>query len=213
MTDVLNVSVREEIGTNSVRRLRSRGLIPAVLYGHGKENVSLSVPSSELHALLRHGAKMVDLGDGLSEKALIRAVQWDAFGTHVLHLDLNRVSATEQVIVTVPVELRGEAPGTKSGGVLEHRVFNVEIECPAGEIPEKLTVSIRELGLGEVITVSEIPLPEHLRVLTNADSVVVSCHVQGPSEDDEDGAEGAIATGAEPEVIGRKAEDSEEGAD
>ncbi len=212
MTDVLKVSLREEMGTSSVRRLRSRGQVPAVLYGHGKENVNLSVSGRELEMLLHQGTKMVDLGGEVSDKALIRAVQWDAFGMHVLHLDLNRVSATERVVVTVPVEVRGEAPGTKAGGVVEHRIFNVEIECPAGEIPDRLTVSIKELEVGDAITVGDIPVTENVRVLTSEDSIVVNCHVAGPTGDeDEEGAEGVSSS--EPEVIGRKAEDSEEGSD
>ena len=210
MTDVLNVSLREETGTKPMRRLRRQGLTPAILYGHGKENVNLSVPTAEVEAAIRRGAKMMDLGGSLAEKALIRSVQWDAFGSQVLHLDLSRVSATESVVVNVPLELRGEAPGSKVGGMVDHHLFDVEIECPAGEIPDKLLVSIKELGLGETITVGDVPLPEHVEVLTDADAVVVSCMAQGPGEEEE----GLEATGAaEPEVIGRKAEDGEEDSD
>jgi len=137
-------------------------------------------------------------------------VQWDAFGSHVLHLDLSRVSVTESVVVNVPLELRGEAPGSKLGGMVDHHLFDVEIECPAGEIPDKLSVSIKELGLGETITVGDVPLPEHVKILTDADAVVVTCQAQVTSEEEE-GLEGGGA--AEPEVIGRKAEDGEEDSD
>lgn len=210
MTDVLHVSLREETGTSRVRRLRRQGLIPAVLYGHGEANVNLSVPTSELVAIIRHGHKMVDLSGGVTEKALIRAVQWDTYGSHVLHLDLNRVSETERVVVTVPIELRGEAPGVKLGGQLDHHLFDVEIECPAGEIPEKLSVSLKELGLGAVITVGDLALPEHVAMQTSADTVVVSCHAP-TAEMEEELAEAAGA--AEPELIGRKAEETEEESD
>lgn len=213
MTDVLHVSLRKDTGTRPVRRLRMQGLIPAILYGHGEENVSLSVPTSELEATIRHGGKMVDLAGDVSDKALIRSVQWDSLGSHILHVDLNRVSESESVVVTVPVELRGEAPGAKQGGIVEHHVFNVEIECPAGEIPEKLSVSIKELQLGEAITVAEVPLPEHVELLTPTDTVVVSCPAHGVPEDEEEEAEAAVAEGGEPEVIGRKAEDSEDDSD
>ena len=105
--------------------------------------MNLSVPTAEVEAAIRHGGKLVDLRGGVSEKALIRSVQWDAYRRHVLHLDLNRVSVAESVAVTVPLELRGEAPGSKQGGIIDHHLFDVEIECPAGEIPERLSSASR----------------------------------------------------------------------
>ncbi len=157
MTDVLNVSVRSELGSGRVRRLRRSGRTPAILYGHGEANVNLAIPTAEVKAALRHGSKLVDLKGSLSEKALIRAVQWDCYGVDVLHLDLTRVSEQERVQVTVSLELRGEAPGVKEGGLVDHHLFDVEIECPAGEIPDKLVASIKNLHLGQSITVGRRP--------------------------------------------------------
>lgn len=212
MTDVLNVSVRNELGSGRVRRLRRSGRIPAILYGHGEANVNLSIPTPELKAALRHGHKLVDLKGGVNEKALIRVVQWDCFGVDVLHLDLTRVSEQERVEVTVSLELKGEAPGTKEGGIIDHYLFDVEIECPAGEIPDKLVASIKNLHLGQSITLADVLLPPHVTLLTPIDTVVVSCQAQGPTEEE---AEAAAAAGgsAEPEVIGRKAEETEEEAE
>jgi large subunit ribosomal protein L25 len=212
MTDVLNVTLRSETGTKTARRLRREGLTPAILYGHGEANVSLSVATAEVEAVIRHGSKMVDLSGDLSEKALIRAVQWDAFGSDVLHLDLNRVSVGEKVAVTVSVELKGEAPGAKLGGIVEHHVHDVEIECPAGQIPDKFVVSVLSLELGESITVGDLDVPPNVEVLTNPEDVVVSCQAAAPTEEEEaEAAEAAEA--AEPEVIGRKDEEGEENAD
>jgi large subunit ribosomal protein L25 len=210
MTDVLNVSVRNELGSGRVRRLRRSGRIPAILYGHGEANVSLSIPTPELKAALRHGHKLVDLKGDVNEKALIRVVQWDCFGVGVLHLDLTRVSEQERVEVTVSLELKGEAPGTKEGGIIDHYLFDVEIECPAGEIPDKLVASIKNLHLGQSITLADVPLPPHVTLLTPIDTVVVSCQAQGPSEEE---AAAEAGRSAEPEVIGRKAEETEEEAE
>ncbi len=209
MTDVLNVSLREHTGTCRVRRLRRSGLTPAILYGHGEENVNLSVPTSEVEAAIRHGGKLVDLRGGVAEKALIRAIQWDAFGAYVLHLDLTRVSETERVLVSVPLDLKGEAPGAKQGGIVDHHIFDVEIECPAGEIPERLFASIKALELGGNVTVGEVELPPHVNMVTAADEVVVTCHAQGlvgEAEEEEEAAGGS----SEPEIIGRKPEEGEE---
>ncbi|MHB8974752.1 MAG: 50S ribosomal protein L25 [Pirellulaceae bacterium] len=211
MTDVLNVSVRSELGSGRVRRLRRSGRIPAILYGHGEANVNLSIPTPELKAALRHGHKLVDLKGGVNEKALIRVVQWDCFGVDVLHLDLTRVSEQERVEVTVSLELKGEAPGTKEGGIIDHHLFDVEIECPAGEIPEKLVASIKNLHLGQSLTLADVPLPPHVTLLTPIDTVVVSCQAQGTSDELDEAAEAGGS--AEPEVIGRKAEEDEEDAE
>jgi large subunit ribosomal protein L25 len=204
----LNVSVRNELGSGRVGRLRRAGRIPAILYGHGEANVNLSIPTAEIKAALRHGSKLVDLQGGVNEKALIRIVQWDCFGSDVLHVDLTRVSEQERVEVTVSLELKGEAPGIKEGGMIDHHLFDVEIECPAGEIPEKLVASIKNLHLGQSLTLADVVLPPHVTLVTPIDTLVVSCQAQGPSEEVEEGAEaGGVA---EPEVIGRKAEDEEE---
>lgn len=189
-----------------MRRLRRNGQTPAILYGHGLDNVSLSIPTAEVKAALRHGGKLVTLQGSLDEKALIRAIQWDCYGSEVLHMDLTRVSEQERVQVTVPLELRGEAPGAKEGGMVDHHLFDVEIECPAGEIPEKLVASIRNLHLGDTILLADVPLPPHVQLLTPTDTVVVSCEAQMAAEE---GAEEGAAGPAEPEVIGRKAEDEE----
>lgn len=210
MTDVLNVSLRDETGSRAARRLRSQGVTPAILYGHGKENVTLSVPTAELETALRHGSQMVDLSGGVRDTALIRSVQRDAFGTNILHLDLNRVSASETVVVTVPIELRGEAPGAKHGGIIEHHMHDVEIECPAGEIPEKLEINVKDLEIGDAISVGEISTPEHTTIMTADDTVVVSCDVQKTLAEEEEEAEEAAASSVEPEVIGRKEEEEAE---
>lgn len=210
MTDMLNVSMREETGTRSARRLRDKGLIPAILYGHGEKSVKLTVAAAEVEAAIRHGSQMVDLNGGVHETALIRAIQRDSFGTHILHLDFNRVSAREKVVVTVPVELRGEAPGAKHGGVLEQQIHDVEIECMAGQIPEKLDVNIGALELGESLDIGGIAVPESIKILAPPETTVVSCQVQQVAEGEEAEGVEAAASAVEPEVINRKLEEGEE---
>ncbi len=133
-------------------------------------------------------------------------------GVHVLHLDLNRVSESERVIVTVPLELRGEAPGTKQGGIVDHHLFDVEIECPAGEIPDKLYVSIKKLELGGHMTVEDVEVPPHVTMMTPADDGGGDLSRTRP-ERRNGGCRGGWRHASEPEVIGRKAEDAEEDSD
>ena len=207
MADTLNVTKRQQHGSANCRRLRRAGQIPANLYGHGEENVNLTLANDDLMGVLRHGGRMVQLAGDVSESALIREVQWDAFGSEVLHVDLTRVSAGELVEVTLRVELRGDAPGTREGGIVEHQLHEVRLQCPVDAIPEKLTVSVNELNLGDSILASNLPLPEKATLLGSEDDIVVQCVAPEP-ESDED--EAPVDMAAEPEVIGRKAEDEEE---
>ena len=206
MADTLNVAVREQLGTNHTRRLRKSGQVPAILYGHGEKNVNLTIAATEVNGAIRHGTKVVDIRGAVTDSALIRNIQWDAFGSTVLHLDLTRVSADEKVAVTVQVELRGEAPGLREGGVVEHVTHEVEIECAVNALPDKLVISVNDLHMGQSIIASQLELPEGATLLSDADAVIV--HVIEPTEDIE-GAEVPGAEGAEPEVIGGQKEEEE----
>ncbi len=210
MSDVLEVAAREQHGKLRNRRLRATGHLPAVLYGHGKESVSLSVSSDQLRASLRHGAKVVQLSGAAKGQALLKAIQWDTFQQHILHIDLLRVDAKDRVKIGVPVALRGEAPGTHEGGVIEHLVRHIEIETSPASIPESLQANVNELHLGDSLKASELSgLPEGATFTGDADMVVVQC-VEPTEALSEDGAtEEAASTGAEPEVIGQKKEDDE----
>jgi large subunit ribosomal protein L25 len=205
MPEVLQVKKRDSRGKRNARRQRAAGSVPAILYGHGEESISLTVKASEVATALRHGSQVVDLQGDLSEQALIKEIQWDTFAQEVLHIDFNRVSAGERVTVTVAVELRGVAPGANAGGVVEQLVHELEIECPAMSIPEKLEVNINKLQLDESRTVADIKIPEGTTVLVPADTVVVQCFEPQPEIEEE----AAGLESAEPEVIGRPAEEEE----
>lgn len=208
MSDVLNVKVREELGTNRVKHLRRAGKIPAVLYGHGEANLNLTVPATELEMAIRHGSQVVQLQGDISENALIRDVQWCAFGIDVLHVDLTRVSRGERVEITVSLEVRGEAPGTKAGGVLAHVTHELAISCPAMSVPESIEVNINALELNESLTVADLELPEGVQAMTPAETVVVQVNEAAPEVEEE----AAASLPGEPEVIGRKSdEEGDEG--
>jgi large subunit ribosomal protein L25 len=202
----LAVEPREAQGKLFNRRLRRSGKIPGILYGHGLENVSLAVAADALTTAIRHGSRLVSLTGAVSESAFIRELQWDTWGTNILHVDFTRISEHEIVEVRVPVELRGEAPGVREGGVVVQHVHEVEIACPASVIPEKLAVNINHLALTQSILLSSLELPEGAKILAaDMEAIVVECVV--PMELPEEGA--AEAVPGEPEIIGAK--DKEEG--
>jgi len=202
----LNVELREAHGKRVNRRLRASGKVPAILYGHKQKCVSLSIPSGMLEAVLRRGNRFVQLSGAVREKAIIKECQWDTWGKEVLHIDLTRVSEHEKIHVTVPLELRGEAPGTKEGGVVRQQLHEIELECEAASVPEKIEVNINHLDLGKLIHVSDLHLPTGSVALTEATLLVVSCAAAVEVSEEEETA----ADGSEPEVIGRKKEESEE---
>ncbi|HEY5313729.1 MAG TPA: 50S ribosomal protein L25 [Pirellulales bacterium] len=206
MAEVLNVEKRKPHGKREARRLRAAGAVPANLYGHGQENVSLALRADEVRALVRHGARVVDLEGDVKEKAFIRELQWDTYGTRVLHLDLTRVSADERLEIKVAVELRGTAAGTQQGGIVEQVIHDVDIECLATEIPEKLILRVGDLQLDGSLTASAIELPPGAKLMSDPDELVVHCVRPATEAEAEPGA----GMGAEPEVIGRKAGEDEE---
>ena len=205
MAETMNVQLRDSRGKRQARRLRKAGSIPAVLYGHGEETISLSVPAEQFEAAVRHASRLVMLTGAVSQQAFIRDLQWDVWGTHVLHVDFTRISAHEKVEVELQVELRGEAPGLKEGGVVEQLLHQVEMECEATSIPERVYVNINHLNLGESITLGDLEIPENASVLGEPERVVVQC-VEPVAVPEEEVAE---AEEAEPEVIGRKPEEEE----
>jgi large subunit ribosomal protein L25 len=205
---VLTTTRREGRGSRTAMKLRKQGQVPAVLYGHKEETVSLAVGAEEMHTVIRHKARVVDLqtAGAPTQKALIREIQWDHLGKEVLHVDFERVSADERIHVSVPIELRGIAPGVTGGGVLDQPLHSLAIECPAISVPDSIRVNIGELQVGAAIYVRELHLPEGVTTDVDPDSIVVHVVLKQAEPEPTAPAPGA----AEPEVIGRKAEEGEE---
>src|SRR5213592_4703641 len=125
-TAQIKAEPRPELGTRANKRLRGRGLLPGVIYGHKEAVVPVTLNKKELVGHLSHGAHVFDLAvDGKSEKVLVKEVQYDHLGMEVLHVDFARVSLDEKVEVTVPIELKGE-PKEAEGGVLQQVINELE---------------------------------------------------------------------------------------
>ena len=206
----LAVTKRTEHGSRECRRLRDRGFVPGNMYGHKQENVALTVPAADLLHLIKAGSRVLDLEiEGASEKVLFREVQWDYLGKEILHVDLLRVDPNEKLIVEVKVELKGTAPGALSGGILDHTLRTLTVECLAIQIPDSIVVKVGSLEVGQAIHVRELEIPPNTKILNNADAVVVRVAQPGSDTDAAGGEEGS----AQPEVIGKKPADGEEAAE
>ena len=203
-SETLEVKKRDGLGSLAAKKLRQNGEIPANLYGHGEANVHLAVKADAIHNIIKHGTKLVALTGGVQDTAILREVQWDAFGVDVLHVDFTRVSQAEAVEVTLPVELHGEAPGSAEGGMLAFTAHELTIRCPASSIPEHLQVNIGGLHVGQAIHAGEVELPSGATMLTPATEVVVQVlKAVGAEELDQ------ASSTPEPELIRKEKTDEE----
>ena len=156
---------------------------------------------------LRHGARLVELKTGAdTQVALVQDVQWDHLGKDVLHVDFRRVSRDERVVVSVPLHLRGIAPGVTGGGVLDQPLHVMDVECLVTAVPHEIRVNIAELQIGQALHVKDLHLPEGIKAMADPEAIVVQVTV--PMAEPTAAAAPAAET-AEPEVIGRQAKPEE----
>jgi large subunit ribosomal protein L25 len=207
-TVVLKASLREQSGTRNSIALREQGKLPAVVYGHKKETISIALDTREFLDLLHHGQRIfdVELAD-VKDTLLVKDLQYNYLGDTVIHADLMRVNLSERVTVEVMIKLVGTAAGTHMGGMVEEIMNNVEIECAVRDIPECIQVDIKDLGLDQTLRAGDIKLPDGMALMTDPSAPVVGCHESKAAVADEEIAEDEEAV-AEPEVITERKEES-----
>lgn len=175
MSDLLEVTARSVTGSKACQKLRQEGHVPAVLYGHGEASVDLVVRRDAVEAMVRHGSKTVELTGAVKSPALVRELQWNAYGTIPLHVDFLRIDPSEKINVVVPVEFRGECPGAKAGGKFKQVIRELEVECTAQTMPEVAVAHVAHLEAGNVLRVKHLELPQGAHATADAESVVASC--------------------------------------
>jgi large subunit ribosomal protein L25 len=207
---------REDAGKGVARKLRAAGRVPAVLYGHSMEPISLSVDSKELFHLFHTGAGtnvLVDLDvDGSRHLAMPRDVQRDHIKGRYVHVDFIAVRRDQTITVNVPIRVVGESVGVKAGGVVEHHLWEVQVECLPTNVPEAIEADISTLEIGSSLKVADLQAPEGTTITTNPeDSVVAVQQPQAPVELEEaaEAEEGEAAEGEEAEE-GQAAESTED---
>jgi len=210
---VLNAERRNDEGKGASRRLRRTGRVPGVIYGAGKDAVSISLNHKDLLKNLESEAfyshiLTVKLDSG-EEQAILKDLQRHPSKPAVLHIDLQRVSANEKIRVHVPLHFMGEevAPGVKQGGgVVAHSLTEVEVSCLPKDLPEFIEVDLSKLDLNEPVHLSELKLPAGVEIVELAhghDLPVVSIHVPRAAKEPE----------AAPEEAGEEAPGEEAGGE
>lgn len=200
-TSILKVTPRNGAGSKQARRERQAGRVPIIIYGHGEAPESYTVNLHDLQMEIAKAGHTLSLNlDGEARPYLIRDVQYDYLGDTPIHVDLQRVDMQERVRVQVSIELRGVPKGVAQGGVLEHKLASIEVDCRAIDIPGKIVVLVSDLEVGGAIHVRELSLPEGVVALSPGDDVVVAVRVLAEEEEPVVAETEAVA---EPERIGR----------
>lgn len=202
---VLNVKTRTPGGTGEARRLRRTGMIPAIVYGKGKENRNISVDAVEWGLLSRHALNIVSLmEDGKETLVLLKEIQHNAIKNCTSHLDFQEINKDQKVSAYVPVLAGHTAPaGESAGGMLEQFMHEIEVSATPVDMPEEIVVDVAGLNLGEELRVGDIALPAGVEAVTDAALVVFAVIDPNANAADEEAAEGEEGA-AEPEVIAEK---------
>lgn len=216
MSIVVQCEKRQETGKNACRRLRRRGLIPAVVYGEGMEAVPLAVDKKDIIRILKletaENTIFKIAVDRDKFDAMIKELQVDPASDELLHADLIRISLDKPIRVTVPVEHTGTPVGVKTeGGFIDFITREVEVECLPNDIPESITVDITDLHLHQAFKVETVRAPEGVRIVTSPETVLVMISVAAKAEEfPGETTEAEVEEAKEPEVIKKgKAEEAE----
>ena len=219
---VVSAENRSSRGKNEARRLRAKGLIPAVVYGGKSEALSVSIDPKTLLRVLRSEAGRntilsLDLGEGGKTSAILKSWQVDPINEKFIHADFYRIAMDVALKLKVPIHTVGEARGVKvDAGILEIIMREVEVECLPGDIPERIDVDVTDLGIHGAVRVSDLKISDKVKVLDEADQIVV--HVVSVKEEaapaaaatPAEGEAAAPAAPAEPEVMKKGKTDKED---
>ena len=207
----MKAQARQETGKGISRRLRRAGRVPAVVYGGKGKSLAVDVDLRELEAVLRQSGENVVIAlevEGAKTKSpqtvMLRDVKHGAVHGRLEHADFLRISLDEKIRLRVPVKTTGECEGVKMGGILEHQLWELEVECLPTQIPEAITVDVTSMEIGDSVHVRDLAAPEGGEIQEEADRSVVSVIAPKVAEVEE---EVVPAAAAEPELVG--AEDKE----
>lgn len=215
---VLTAKTRERLGSRYSNRVRQQGGLPAILYGHGKDPLPITLDGRDALAHIKAGEKVFRLDFPGTKQAdemqivLLKDLQFDYLGTNIVHADLARVDLNERVATRVPIHLVGEAIGLKqAGAILMHPTNEIVIECAVKDLPEYIEVSVTDLDVGHAVTAANVKLPsDTMKMLTDKHAILAQIVIQQEIVVAE--AAAVPAEGAQPEVITAKKVEGEEGA-
>ncbi len=179
----IDATVRREKGKGAARRLRRRGFVPAVLYGTKHGSLPLTLTYSDVQKVverIRSENILLEIrvrnGEGKEEsiEAVVKEVQRDPVTWRIIHLDLYEIVKGQKVRVYVPVHLVGKPVGVEMGGIIEHELREIEVECLPRDLPASIDVDVTSLHIGDSIHVRDIKVPEGVRILEDPEATVLT---------------------------------------
>lgn len=202
----LDAQSRERMGSRYAARLRDKGRLPAIIYGHKQDPAAITLDARIFSDVLRRRAHVVNIAqDAKTQSCLVKDVQWNHLGTHIIHVDLARVDLTERVRTEVGLEYVGEPKATQeAGSILEHIYSEIEIECEAGNIPESIRVDLTDIAREKPFAVRDLQLPPGIVCTMDPNTTLAAISFVAEQVEEPVAAE---AGPAEPEVIGAKKEE------
>ena len=207
MSETTEISAieRTRVGKGSARAARRAGMVPAVIYGDKKSPLSIELEARLIRKIIHEPGifgRLLDINvDGTVATVLTRDIQMHPVTDEPLHMDMLRVGKQSTVAVAVPVEFinEGLAPGLKIGGVLNIVRHEIELNCPAGNIPEKIVIDLSGVNVGDSIHISAVNLPSDATpTITDRDFTIATLQspgggVKNLDEEDEEAGEEASA--------------------
>lgn len=208
----LKVKARDKVGTGSARKTRREGSFPAVLYGEGEDVRSLSVDTGDFYPVIRTAAGenvvlnlRIEGHDGECI-AIIKEIQYHPVRRDILHVDFQHISMTKEIVVRVPVEIRGEAVGVKTrGGILEVIHREIEVECLPANIPDGIAVDVTELDVGDSLQVRDLTV-ENAKIVSDPDETVITIVAPSVIEEPKPAVAEEAEEGAEEKPAGEAGE-------
>lgn len=211
----LKAKARTETGKANVRRLRRTGYIPCTLYGVEKESLSLAINRKELEKMLSESHSVISVNiDGHEQRSVVKEIQYHPLKGDIIHLDLQRIKAGQEIHIAVPIKFVGVAPGVKTGGVFQTVRTELEVSTLPKYLPGEIEIDISGLDIGDSIHIKDLQL-EHITINHDPESTICSVLLPKKVEEPlvEEEAELEEEEAAEPEVISSKSkEEDEEGS-
>ena len=173
---LLEADSRTELKKGGSRRLRRAGKIPAILYGHGGDR-PITVDAHDFHSKFRTISENTIINlkvEAQSFDVLVKDYQEDILTGNILHIDFFEIERGKVLRTNVPVHLIGTPVGVREGGILEHLLYAIDVECLPKDIPEKIEVNVENLAIGDSVHVGSLDIPESVRLMSSPDHVVVA---------------------------------------
>lgn len=212
MAVTLKASTREDLTLSATKKVRSTGGIPGVVYGKDTEPVAIAVDNLALIKTLRdegrHAVISLEVEDGKKLDVMLHEYQVHPVKGHVTHADFYKIDMTEEMDVSVPLRLEGEAVGAKEGGILQQPLFEIEVRAIPREIPEEIIIDVSDLDIGDSLTIADLSDSKTYTILDEEDAAIAILLPPALEEEEEeiDPEDASI----EPEIVGADEDEEEE---